>query len=172
MRACPSPCKCAVLLMAALVGVSCLGSGPPPPSSVRDTTSAQPKSEASHCFWSSFERNGESAERLAQRLASIDDAPYICSDLCAGGPGCGDVEFWRVVRRGTESLVALLDDGAATAVSIPNYDGRYAVGDVALLALAEVVHGIPIRTSSPATRWPATTVGVTVEARCSPSRPT
>jgi hypothetical protein len=98
------------------------------------------------CFWESpdSDQRDAASDPIAdvERLAQVTDMPYVCSDLCAGGAGCGDATFWRVVRRGKRALHALqtrLDDRTPTKATIPNFGKKYTVADVAFLAMKEIV---------------------------------
>ena len=103
---------------------------------------------AGDCFWTADASDPDvDVTVLVDRLSTVEDIPYICDDFCAGGPGCGDRLYWRIVVRGNESippLLAHLDDSSLTNAAVPNFGGRYAVGDVSLLLLQESVDGIPV----------------------------
>jgi hypothetical protein len=84
------------------------------------------------------------ADRVA-RLGTLSEMLYICDDFCAGGDGCGDANYWAVVRDGLDALPLLvdrLDDPTPTTAHVANFGGVYAVGDVALEAISEIVRGI------------------------------
>jgi hypothetical protein len=113
------------------------------------------------CFWEADaeRRKAETPADRVRRLREVADMPYICSDLCVGGDGCGDAAFWAVVRDGLDALpllVELLDDASPTRAVVPNFGGSYAVGDVALEAIEEIVHHIPT----------FELVGVTFDSEC------
>lgn len=117
-----------------------------PPAAPPDSTKVAASVEGPRCFWD-VPRSRDDAEVVASvdRLSAVTDLPYICSDLCRGGPGCGDALFWKVVRDGKLAipyLVDQLDDATSTGVSVPNFGGKYAVGDVALTAL-EIIVDVP-----------------------------
>ena len=110
---------------------------------------AHPAPLVALCFWDggTAEISPSSVRDPVARLSDVTDMPYICQNLCVGGDGCGDPRFWSVVRDGKEAIPYLLDalqDPTPTEASVPNIGGVYAVGDVALTALGEIVHGIPI----------------------------
>jgi len=59
----------------------------------------------------------------------------------------GDKQYWDIVRKGKDSfddLAALVNDPSDTHISVPLIGGTYAVGDIALLALMDIVHGLPV----------------------------
>ncbi|RAV99227.1 hypothetical protein [Pseudochryseolinea flava] len=92
---------------------------------------------------------------LAQRnttavdsLVFVRDMPYICDRIPAEvlSVGCGDGIFWRVVSGKQAVISALIDrvsDTTQTNVFVPNFGGHYTVGDVAYVALQEIIHGVP-----------------------------
>ncbi len=143
----------------ALAGTSiCLIGCPSPPSTkpvlsdgVGSAASSSPPVQVpspQECFWNG-EKKAATADEAAKDVAKlplVSDMPYICSDFCRGGSGCGDQIFWQVVRDGmaaVPSLVELLDNPDVTTVDVPNIGGKYAVGDVALVALTEILRPVP-----------------------------
>ncbi len=126
--------------------------GPPP----RQADSEKPDRKPSYpfsrhpgpCFWEATDpkQMTDTLEDRVAKLAAVSDMPYICDDFCEGGDGCGDASFWTVVRDGLDALPLLvdrLDDASPTTAALPNFGGEYAVGDVALDAISEIVRGIP-----------------------------
>lgn len=90
-------------------------------------------------------------------LRFVKDMPYICEIVWSKNipstkntfiydTGCGDKIFWDVVRlkdKAIPYLIAKLNDSTEVEASVPNTGGQYAVGDVAYVALEEIIKGIP-----------------------------
>ena len=58
----------------------------------------------------------------------------------------GDFAYWEVVRRGLSAvpdLLLLVEDTSPTGISASHYGGEYRIGDIAFLALQDIVHGLP-----------------------------
>ena len=59
----------------------------------------------------------------------------------------GDRRYWNIVRMGKDTfddLLLLIDDPSDTSISVPLTGGTYAVGDIAVIALMDIVHGLPV----------------------------
>lgn len=123
---------------------------PPDPETVRlqnaITAATDSHQEQRGCFWHKLDdgKNPDPkvVERDVENLAASSDAPYICSDLCAGSTSCGDARFWQVVRYGLAAvtpLVEQLDNATLTEMTVPLTGGNCAVADVALYALDEII---------------------------------
>lgn len=73
------------------------------------------------------------------RSANVLEECELCSQ-------CGDIFFWEIVQ-GKDSVITLLMDKISdtTKTAAPNnFAGiNYSVGDIALLALQEIIHDIP-----------------------------
>lgn len=90
---------------------------------------------------------------LRFQVSSITDIPYICRQAfqmsTRNKPGCGDTTFWALVSTKDtlfHELIDLVDDTTSTQVEVPNFGGRYAVGDAALAVLQEILWDIhPLR---------------------------
>lgn len=75
-----------------------------------------------------------------QNLIAINDIPYI-PELS------GDSLFWTEVSRGLDIVPCLinnLSNPTMTDISIPNWGGKYCIGDVAFSILCHIIHNIPI----------------------------
>lgn len=105
--------------------------------------------KAVDCFWDDAgptSRNPAELDEHVSRLLELRDMPSVCNDLCAGGPGCGDARFWRVVRDGRAViplLVERLDDASPTNADAP-HGGKYAMGDIVRVALTEILPDLPV----------------------------
>jgi hypothetical protein len=58
-----------------------------------------------------------------------------------------DAAYWRIVRFGRPALrdlATLIADTTPTGIAVPTYGGDYRVGDVAVVAMLEIVHDVPI----------------------------
>lgn len=61
--------------------------------------------------------------------------------------GCGDHLFWQVVEYRIQEvpyLLNIIDSEEDTQAKLPDGKGNYRVGDVALMALQEIIHGFPV----------------------------
>lgn len=61
--------------------------------------------------------------------------------------GCGDHLYWQVVGlklRAVPHLIALIENEELTQAKLPKGKGYYKTGDVAVMALKEIVHDIPV----------------------------
>lgn len=59
----------------------------------------------------------------------------------------GDSAYWRIVHIGRPALrdlATLIADPTPTGVAVPTYGGQYRVGDIAVIAMLDIVHDIPI----------------------------
>jgi len=58
----------------------------------------------------------------------------------------GDFAYWEVVRRGLSAvpdLIILVEDTTPSGIPASNYGGEYSLGDLAFIALQDIVHGLP-----------------------------
>lgn len=61
--------------------------------------------------------------------------------------GCGDNLFWKVVEFRIQEvpyLLNIIDNEDETQAKLPGGKGYYRLGDVALMALQEIIHGFPV----------------------------
>nr|WP_322625951.1 hypothetical protein [uncultured Flavobacterium sp.] len=61
--------------------------------------------------------------------------------------GCGDHLYWQVVGlklRAVPHLIALIENEEPTQAKLPKGKGYYKTGDVAVMALREIVHDLPV----------------------------
>ena len=80
-------------------------------------------------------------------LSKITDVPYICRDTLYKF-GCGDSLFWNSVKHfkdDVQSLIGIIDDTTSLNVSVPNFGGKYVVGDIAFIIIKEIIHSVPTR---------------------------
>ena len=88
--------------------------------------------------------NGQETNKdLIENLASITDIPYIGK---YGELGCGDVIFWELVEKKLEIVPLLIEkvnDTTKVNVYVPNFGGKYTVGDAAYVVISEIIKGIP-----------------------------
>ena len=76
----------------------------------------------------------------AEFLAAIDEIPFGKLGAAASP------EYWAIVRQGQgiiPELIELLDDPTFTQQRVPLFGGHYAVGDVAMSAISNIVRGVP-----------------------------
>jgi hypothetical protein len=81
----------------------------------------------------------------ADRLKTITDMPYICTDT-VNSYGCGQSVFWDAVTEKEAIIPCLLeklDDTTKTAATVQFYGGKWTVADIAYTALQEIIKGIP-----------------------------
>jgi hypothetical protein len=84
-------------------------------------------------------------QEKANKLKYITDMPYICEGSI-NTTGCGQVEFWDMVKEKNAAipmLLSLIDDTTTTKAIVSNFGGNWTVGDIAYCALEEIIHGIP-----------------------------
>lgn len=88
-------------------------------------------------------------------LRYVMDVPLCSSEGIVPDPtgkfkynaGCGDHLFWQVVGlklRAVPHLIALIENEELTQAKLPKGKGFYKLGDVAVMALREIVHDLPI----------------------------
>jgi hypothetical protein len=61
--------------------------------------------------------------------------------------GSGDSVYWSIVRMGKPALndlLVLVGDPTTTGIPVPYYGGSYCIGDVAVLAMMDIVHDLPV----------------------------
>lgn len=76
---------------------------------------------------------------LRTEIMNIRTMPYI-PELS------GDKEFWEIVKRKVyviPALIELLDDTVATPAIVPNFGGKYSVGDIAYFIINEIIRNVP-----------------------------
>jgi hypothetical protein len=79
------------------------------------------------------------------KLKNITDMPYICRDTI-GEVGCGQDEFWDVIKGKKEIipfLIETLDDTTKTSAYVPNFGGYWTVADISFQAINEIIKDIP-----------------------------
>ncbi|MFP9099978.1 hypothetical protein ACLI09_13090 [Flavobacterium sp. RHBU_24] len=84
---------------------------------------------------------------VPQGMAEIPDG----TDKFVYNAGCGDHLFWQVVNirlQAVPQLISMVDDMTVSQAKLPSRDGYYRTGDVALIALKEIIHNIPLETLS------------------------
>lgn len=85
-------------------------------------------------------------KKLVDSLQYVTDMPYICESE-PYGVGCGSKIFWKVVQQKDKIIPVLIDNLSDTTSSeayVPNFGGKYAVADIAYLAMEEIIEGIPL----------------------------
>jgi len=94
---------------------------------------------------------------IISNIRYVTDVPYgmvetrESSDKFIYNSGCGDHLFWQVVNirlQAVPQLIGMVDDMKPSQAKLPSQDGYYRTGDVALMALKEIIHNIPIETLS------------------------
>jgi hypothetical protein len=79
-------------------------------------------------------------ERIISMLRQIKDMPYL-PELS------GDSLYWALAMEGLEivpDLIDIIDDTTETDMSVPNWGGQYAIGDISFSILQEIIYGLPI----------------------------
>ncbi len=90
-----------------------------------------------------FTHGQETNKDLVENMKNIADLPYIGK---YGELGCGDVIFWKLVKKKLEIVPLLIEkvnDTTKVNVYVPNFGGKYTVGDAAYVAISEIIKGIP-----------------------------
>lgn len=78
---------------------------------------------------------------LKQAIGSIGEMPYYPEWKS------GDPVYWDIVRSGKPTikfLIQIVDDSSDTSIDVPLFGGTYTVGDIAVHALLDIVHDLPV----------------------------
>lgn len=95
------------------------------------------------------------AAKTVGNLLYVFDVPVCGKDSITPDPtgkfkyntGCGDHLFWQVVelrQKAVPYLIALIESQEPTQAKLPSGKGYYRLGDVALMALVEIIHELPV----------------------------
>jgi hypothetical protein len=88
-------------------------------------------------------------------LKYVMDAPLCGKEPIVPDPtgkfkynaGCGDHLYWQIVGlklKAVPHLIALIENEEPTQAKLPNGKGYYKTGDVAVMALREIIHELPV----------------------------
>jgi hypothetical protein len=89
---------------------------------------------------------------IISNIRYVTDVPYQQLEIPEGtdkfkyNAGCGDHLYWQVVNirlQAVPQLIGMVDDVSPSQAKLPS-GVYYRTGDVALIALKEIIHNIPI----------------------------
>lgn len=108
-------------------------------------------------FFANAQTQDEKTATAVNNLLYVMDVPVCKSDTTIVADekakfkynsGCGDHLFWKVINdyrlKAVPYLLAAIDNTEATQAKLPEGKGHYLMGDVALMALRETIHDMPV----------------------------
>lgn len=139
---------------AALVALLALDARPAIAGTGTPAADAAPTADASAGYTSPVSVAGVAVAPAAPAAPSRPPAcacefPFRVAKQMPDAPGYGgDALFWAVVEQGRSAIPRLLScakDATPTPAGVRLVGGVYTVGDIALRAVQEIVHGMPVR---------------------------